>query len=75
MQDAAVLDVPHLDRSKYDVDVLDHVIRGVVVTDTDEQSPGTVVSVDGRAWLAGRRVSAVQVNAIDGPNESRVKKS
>jgi hypothetical protein len=64
----------HLDRSKYDADVLDHVVRGVVVTDTDEQPQGTVVSVDGRAWLAGWRVSAVQVSAID-KNEPPAKES
>ena len=77
MWDAAVLDMPHLDRSKYDADVLDHVVRGVVVTDRDERAAGTVVSLDGRARLAGWRwrVSAVQVRVIDGPDESLQKKS
>ena len=58
--------VDHFDRDIHDVDVIEHVFRGVqLLCEQQTTSSSDVASPDVPAWLAGTAITAVQVTVMD----------
>jgi hypothetical protein len=56
-------------REKHESDVMEHVFLGVRTS--RERREARVISLDGRPWLAGVTLSAVQISVLDEEPDER----
>jgi hypothetical protein len=54
-----------IDREKYDVDILEHVVKGVHAEEIQRASDPHLAGLNPRAWLRGHVLAAVQVPVSD----------
>jgi hypothetical protein len=54
-----------IDRAKHDVDILEHVLKGVHAEEPRGESDSAVLDVRIRQWPGGHGLSAVQVQVLD----------